>query len=62
MDAALRAGEPLGLLAGIPLGVKDSIAADEVDERGLENLDRFEVPHDARVIEALRKAGSGGRW
>ena len=26
VDAALRAGEPLGLLAGIPLGVKDNIA------------------------------------
>ncbi len=59
VDAALRAGEPLGLLAGIPLGVKDNIAtvAGETSA-GSKILSGLSSPYDARVIEALRKAGS----
>lgn len=59
VDAALRAGEPLGLLAGIPLGVKDNIAtATGETSAGSRILTGLKSPYDARVIEALRKAGS----
>ena len=54
---ALRAGEPLGLLAGIPLRRITSRRRRARRARARE-FDRFEVPYDARVIEALRKAGS----
>ena len=59
VDAALRAGEPLGLLAGIPLGVKDNIAtAAGETSAGSKILSGLNSPYDAHVIEALRKAGS----
>ena len=59
VDAALRAGEPLGLLAGIPLGVKDNIAtASGETSAGSNILSGLKSPYDARVIESLRNAGS----
>lgn len=59
VDVALRAGEPLGLLAGIPLGVKDNIAtASGETSAGSNILSGLKSPYDARVIESLRNAGS----
>lgn len=59
VDAALRAGEPLGLLAGIPLGVKDNIATSSGETSAGSNiLSGLKSPYDARVIESLRNAGS----
>ena len=59
VDAALRAGEPLGLLAGIPLGVKDNIAtASGETSAGSNILSGLKSPYDARVIESLRNANA----
>ena len=59
VDAALRAGEPLGLLAGIPLGVKDNIAtASGETSAGSNILSGLKSPYDARVIESLKNANA----
>ena len=59
VDAAPRAGEPLGLLAGIPLGVKDNIAtASGETSAGSNILSGLKSPYDARVIESLKNANA----
>ncbi len=57
IDQKRKAGEPLGPLAGLPLGIKDVICtkahATTCASRMLEN---FVPPYDAHVIEKLKSA------
>jgi aspartyl-tRNA(Asn)/glutamyl-tRNA(Gln) amidotransferase subunit A len=57
VDAKRRRGEPLGLLAGVPVAIKDVLCT-----RGQRTtcasrmLEKFVPPYDAHVIERLRAA------
>ncbi|MFJ9123409.1 amidase [Streptomyces sp. NPDC102340] len=57
-DAALAAGEPVGPLHGVPLGIKDIISTRE-GETTAQSLvhDRTAMSGDAVVVERLRAAG-----
>ncbi|WP_306317037.1 MULTISPECIES: amidase [unclassified Streptomyces] len=57
-DAALAAGEPVGPLHGVPLGIKDIITTRE-GETTAQSLvhDRTAMSGDAVVVERLRAAG-----
>ncbi|MFM9133284.1 MAG: Asp-tRNA(Asn)/Glu-tRNA(Gln) amidotransferase subunit GatA [Actinomycetota bacterium] len=59
IDAAVRAGRPVGPLAGVPVAVKDNMCT-----RGTETtcssriLEGWKPPYDATVITRLREAGA----
>lgn len=59
IDEKARRGEKLGLLAGVPVAVKDNICTDSIrttcSSRMLEN---FVPPYDATVIRRLKAAGA----
>lgn len=58
-DARRAAGEPLGLLHGLPIPVKDSInTADMPTTAGTEALRKFRPAVDASVVARLRDAGA----
>ncbi|HEX2676505.1 MAG TPA: Asp-tRNA(Asn)/Glu-tRNA(Gln) amidotransferase subunit GatA, partial [Polyangiales bacterium] len=58
VDAARQRGEKVGLLAGVPIGVKDCLCT-----RGLPTtcaskiLEGYVPPYDAHVVERIRAAG-----
>ncbi len=57
VDAKRRRGEPLGLLAGIPVAVKDALCvAGGPTTSGSRMLRNFVAPYDAHVITLLKKA------
>ena len=57
IDRRRRAGEPLGALAGVPLGVKDNICTRGVrTTAGSRVLDGFVPAYDATVVARLRAA------
>ena len=57
VDARLAAGEPVGALAGIPVGVKDMICTAGVETTAASGmLAGFVPPYDATVVRRLRDA------
>ena len=59
VDARRSRGEPLGPLAGIPVGVKDMICTRGVETTAASKmLAGFVPPYDATVVSRLRAAGA----
>ncbi|MGH7334272.1 MAG: Asp-tRNA(Asn)/Glu-tRNA(Gln) amidotransferase subunit GatA [Candidatus Rokuibacteriota bacterium] len=58
-DARYRRGAPLGLLDGIPLGLKDNLCTRGVrTTAGSRILERFVPPYDATVVAKLKERGA----
>src|ERR1700677_1244215 len=58
-DAALRAGEPLGALHGVPFTVKINLdVAGYATSEGAVTLKDFVATHDAATVEKMRAAGA----
>jgi aspartyl-tRNA(Asn)/glutamyl-tRNA(Gln) amidotransferase subunit A len=59
VDAAVKAGEPLGKLAGIPVGIKDVLVTrGEPTTAGSRILEGYRPPYDATVVSRLEAAGA----
>jgi aspartyl-tRNA(Asn)/glutamyl-tRNA(Gln) amidotransferase subunit A len=58
VDARVKAGEKLSVLAGVPLGLKDILATNGLPTTcGSRVLDGWIPPYDATVVTKLREAG-----
>jgi aspartyl-tRNA(Asn)/glutamyl-tRNA(Gln) amidotransferase subunit A len=59
VDAAVRAGEALGPLAGVPIGIKDVLTVQGVPATaGSRILEGYTPPYDATVVTKLEAAGA----
>jgi aspartyl-tRNA(Asn)/glutamyl-tRNA(Gln) amidotransferase subunit A len=59
VDAAAKAGEPLGALAGVPVGIKDVLVTrGAVTTAGSRILEGYRPPYDATVVTRLEAAGA----
>lgn len=59
VDAAVRAGEPLGPLAGVPVGIKDVLATRGVETTaGSRILKGYHPPYDATAVARMEAAGA----
>ncbi len=59
VDAAIAAGESIGLLAGVPVAVKDVIMTRGAHATcGSRILENFIAPYDATAVERLERAGA----
>jgi aspartyl-tRNA(Asn)/glutamyl-tRNA(Gln) amidotransferase subunit A len=59
VDAAARAGDPLGPLAGVPVGIKDVLAMrGVVTTAGSKILEGYRPPYDATAVVRLEAAGA----
>jgi aspartyl-tRNA(Asn)/glutamyl-tRNA(Gln) amidotransferase subunit A len=68
VDAARASGEPLGKLAGVPIGIKDALCTVDapttcaskilVRANGAGPADGYRPPYDATVVARLRAAGA----
>ena len=59
VDAAVKAGEALGPLAGVPVGVKDVLVVKGVETTaGSKILKGYHPPYDATVVARLEAAGA----
>ncbi|MBX7102890.1 MAG: Asp-tRNA(Asn)/Glu-tRNA(Gln) amidotransferase subunit GatA [Gemmataceae bacterium] len=57
VDTRRKSGKPLGLLAGVPVAIKDVLCTrGQVTTCGSKILEDFRPPYDAHVISALRGA------
>lgn len=58
VDAKVKSGEKLSVLAGVPLGLKDILATNGLPTTcGSRVLDGWIPPYDATVVTKLREAG-----
>ena len=59
VDAKIAAGEAIGLLAGIPIGIKDNMCTQGIPTTCASKiLEGYVAPYDATVIGKLRAAGA----
>ncbi len=59
VDAAVKAGEPLGPLAGVPIGIKDVLAMRGAPATaGSRILEGYHPPYDATAVAKLEAAGA----
>ncbi len=59
IDAAVKAGEAVGPLAGVPVGIKDVLATKgAVTTAGSKILEGYRPPYDATVVQRLEAAGA----
>jgi aspartyl-tRNA(Asn)/glutamyl-tRNA(Gln) amidotransferase subunit A len=59
IDAAVKAGDALGPLAGVPIGVKDVLTTKgAVTTAGSRILEGYKPPYDATVVAKLEAAGA----
>jgi aspartyl-tRNA(Asn)/glutamyl-tRNA(Gln) amidotransferase subunit A len=59
VDAAAKAGNPLGPLAGVPVGIKDVLAMRGVPTTaGSRILEGYHTPYDATAVAKLEAAGA----
>ncbi|QUS61858.1 Asp-tRNA(Asn)/Glu-tRNA(Gln) amidotransferase subunit GatA [Synechocystis sp. PCC 7338] len=59
VDAQIAAGEPIGLLAGIPIGIKDNLCTKGiVTTCASKILQGFVPPYESTVTDKLQKAGA----
>jgi aspartyl-tRNA(Asn)/glutamyl-tRNA(Gln) amidotransferase subunit A len=57
VDARIAAGQPVGLLAGVPMAVKDNMCRQGAATTcGSKILENFRSPYDAHVVERLHAA------
>lgn len=59
VDAKIAAGEEIGLLAGIPIGIKDNMCTQGIPTTcASQILENFVPPYEATVTEKLKAAGT----
>ena len=59
LDAAARRGDPLGPLAGVPMGIKDVIAMEGMPATaGSRILEGYKPPYTATAVRRLKEAGA----
>ncbi len=59
VDAAVKAGESVGPLAGVPVGIKDVLTMKGVETTaGSKILEGYRPPYDATVVQRLEAAGA----
>ncbi|HIK55522.1 MAG TPA: Asp-tRNA(Asn)/Glu-tRNA(Gln) amidotransferase subunit GatA [Synechococcales cyanobacterium M55_K2018_004] len=59
VDAKIAAGEPIGLLAGIPIGIKDNLCTKGIRTTcGSRILENFVPPYESTVTQKLMDAGA----
>jgi aspartyl-tRNA(Asn)/glutamyl-tRNA(Gln) amidotransferase subunit A len=59
VDAAVKAGDPVGALAGVPVGIKDVLTVKGVvTTAGSKILEGYHPPYDATVVRKLEAAGA----
>ena len=59
IDAAVKAGDAVGALAGVPVGIKDVLTVKGVvTTAGSKILEGYRPPYDATVVRRLEAAGA----
>lgn len=59
VDAAVKAGKPVGALAGVPVGIKDVLVVrGEATTAGSKILEGYHPPYDATAVARLEAAGA----
>ncbi|WP_088890530.1 Asp-tRNA(Asn)/Glu-tRNA(Gln) amidotransferase subunit GatA [Leptolyngbya ohadii] len=59
VDAKIAAGEEIGLLAGIPIGIKDNLCTKGIPTTcGSKILENFVPPYESAVTQKLNEAGA----
>jgi len=59
IDSLIRSGEKLGVLAGVPMALKDNLCTAGIKTTcSSKILQNFEPPYDATVVERLDRAGA----